>query len=157
MFESPCIIIYSNKSTNQMHKSLRFIACHLNTAQEPARPRPTALLSPRSDGKPEATIAVVELLMMGMMMPETRWAVFKRLVIKKTWEISASGWFIHLKVWWCTDLQALNLHMYLLRPGFQPGASGTGKGRVIGEVLEGRTGIRVVPRDGSTWTALTAA
>jgi hypothetical protein len=32
-FVSPCIIIYSNKSTNQMHQSLRFIACPLNTAQ----------------------------------------------------------------------------------------------------------------------------
>jgi hypothetical protein len=28
-FASPCIIIHSNKSTNQMHQSLRFIACHL--------------------------------------------------------------------------------------------------------------------------------
>jgi hypothetical protein len=32
-FVSPCIIIYSNKSTNQMHQSPRFIACRLNTAQ----------------------------------------------------------------------------------------------------------------------------
>jgi len=32
-FVSLCIIIYSNKSTNQMHQSLSFIACHLNTAQ----------------------------------------------------------------------------------------------------------------------------
>ena len=32
-FVSPRIIIYSNKSTNQMHQSLRFIACRLNTAQ----------------------------------------------------------------------------------------------------------------------------
>jgi len=32
-FASPCIIIYSNKSTNQMHQSLSFIACSLNTAQ----------------------------------------------------------------------------------------------------------------------------
>jgi hypothetical protein len=31
----------------------------------------TALLSPSSDGKPEADTAVVELLMMGMRMPET--------------------------------------------------------------------------------------
>jgi hypothetical protein len=32
-FVSPYIIIYSNKSTNQMHQSLRFIACRLNAAQ----------------------------------------------------------------------------------------------------------------------------
>ena len=32
-FVIPCIIIYSNKSTNQRHQSLRFIACRLNTAQ----------------------------------------------------------------------------------------------------------------------------
>jgi len=36
-----------------------------------ARPRPTALLPPRSNGKPEAATAVVELLMMYMRMPET--------------------------------------------------------------------------------------
>jgi hypothetical protein len=33
VFVSPCFIIYSNKSTNQMHQTLRFIACHLKTAQ----------------------------------------------------------------------------------------------------------------------------
>jgi len=38
----------------------------------PARPRPTALLPPRSNGKPEAATAFVELLMMGARMPETR-------------------------------------------------------------------------------------
>jgi len=32
-FVNPCIIIHSNKSTNQMHQSLRFIACRLSTAQ----------------------------------------------------------------------------------------------------------------------------
>jgi hypothetical protein len=32
-FVNPCIIIYSNKSTNQMHQFLRFIACRLNRAQ----------------------------------------------------------------------------------------------------------------------------
>jgi len=32
-FVSPCIVMYSNKTTNQMHQSPRFTACHLNTAQ----------------------------------------------------------------------------------------------------------------------------
>ena len=36
-----------------------------------ARPRPTALLPPRSNGKPDATTAVDRLLMMSMRMPET--------------------------------------------------------------------------------------
>jgi hypothetical protein len=38
---------------------------------EPALPRPTAPLPPRSNGKPEADTAVIELLMMDMRMPET--------------------------------------------------------------------------------------
>jgi hypothetical protein len=37
----------------------------------PARPRPTALLPPRSYGKPEAAAAVDRLLMMGIRMAET--------------------------------------------------------------------------------------
>jgi len=40
-------------------------------AGRPARPRPTALLPPRSNGKPEADTAVIELLMMDMRVPET--------------------------------------------------------------------------------------
>jgi hypothetical protein len=39
--------------------------------EQPALPRPTALLSPSSDGKPEAATAVVELLMVGMKIPKT--------------------------------------------------------------------------------------
>ena len=38
---------------------------------QPDRPRPTALLPPRSYGKPEAAAAVDRLLMMGKRMPET--------------------------------------------------------------------------------------
>ena len=37
----------------------------------PERTRPTALLSSRSNGKPEAAAAVDRLLMMGKWMPET--------------------------------------------------------------------------------------
>jgi len=44
---------------------------------QPAWPQPTALLTPRSNGKPEAATAVIELLMMGMRMPETCRAISK--------------------------------------------------------------------------------
>ena len=55
--------------------------CCWSWSGRPARPRPTARLSPSSDGKPEAATAVVELLMMGMRIPETCWTVFKRQII----------------------------------------------------------------------------
>ena len=38
---------------------------------QPDQPRPTTLLPPSSNGKPEAATAVDRLLMMGMGMPET--------------------------------------------------------------------------------------
>jgi hypothetical protein len=47
----------------------------------PDRPRPTALLPPRSYGKQEAAAAVDTLLMMGIRMPETCLAVSKRQTI----------------------------------------------------------------------------
>jgi hypothetical protein len=47
----------------------------------PGCPRPTTLLPPRSNGKPEAATAVYKLLMMGMRMPEIYRAVFKRRAI----------------------------------------------------------------------------
>jgi hypothetical protein len=83
-YVSPCIIIHSNKSTNQMHQSPRFAACPLNTAQHVSgilmpiiRSSSTALaasgLPLERDGssKPEAATAVDKLLMMGMRMSET--------------------------------------------------------------------------------------
>ena len=59
----------------------------------PDRSQPTTLLPPRSNGKPEAATAVDELLMMGMRMPETCWAVFKwRAINLRDWCI----WLVDL-------------------------------------------------------------
>jgi hypothetical protein len=53
------------------------------------------VLPPRSNGKPDAATAFDKLLMMGMKMPETCSAVFKRQVINL---IDASGWLIYLNI-----------------------------------------------------------
>ena len=56
---------------------------------------------------PEAATAVVELLVMGVMTPETCWAVRKRQEINLR---NCCIWLVDLFeiVWWCTDLQTLN-------------------------------------------------
>ena len=68
------------KWINQPDAAVSQVYC-LSFLGLPARPRPTALLPPRYNGKPEAATAVVELLMMGVRMPETCWAIFKRQAI----------------------------------------------------------------------------
>jgi len=60
----------------------------------PARLRPTTLLPPRSNGKPEAATAVDKLLMMGMRIPETCWAVFKTTGDRSERLMLLVGWFI---------------------------------------------------------------
>jgi hypothetical protein len=56
---------------NDTKRLAKFGACFPFPAGRPARLRPTALLSQRKKGKPEAATAVVELLMMGVRTPET--------------------------------------------------------------------------------------
>ena len=74
----------------------------------PDRPRPTTLLSPSSDGKPEAATVVDKLLMMGMRMSKTCWAVFK-------WQA------INLRDWctWLVDLFEYMMMYRITNPEFK--------------------------------------
>jgi hypothetical protein len=87
-FVSPCIIIYSNKSTNPMHQSPRFIACRLNTAQQ----------------------------VLGILMPETCWAVFKRQAINlRDWCIWLVDLFEYKNVFWFFLLLLFETFLILIK------------------------------------------
>jgi hypothetical protein len=80
----------------------------LSGCGKPDRPRPTTLLTLRSNFKPEAATAVYKLLMMGIKMPETCWAVFKRRAI------NLSDWCI-----WMVDLFECMMMHGLTKPKFK--------------------------------------
>jgi hypothetical protein len=62
------------------------------------------LLLPRSNGKPEGAIAVDKLLMLGMRMPETCWAFFKRQAIKlRDWCIWLVDLFEYMMMYGLTN------------------------------------------------------
>jgi hypothetical protein len=73
LFISKDALHVSSRSSahHQEHTTVQTASGIVNQLVDPAQPRPTALLSPSSDGKPEAATAVVDLMMMGMRMPET--------------------------------------------------------------------------------------
>ena len=69
-------------------------------------PRPTTLLPSRSNGKPEAATAVDKLLMMGVRMPKTCWAVFKRQAINlRNWCIWLVDLFEYMMMHGVTNLK----------------------------------------------------
>jgi len=71
----------NNCSSSLWFYRWRVVVAVLLVVVGPAWPRPTAPLWPSSDGKPEAATAIVVAPDMGMRMPKTFWAVFKRQVI----------------------------------------------------------------------------
>jgi len=79
-FKSSCLCNFSTRK-DEVTIIESVWKCCWSWSGRSARPRPTALLPPRSNGKPEAATAAVELLMMDMRMPETCWAAFKRQAI----------------------------------------------------------------------------
>ena len=77
----PIIMSCNNCSSSLWFYLRSLVIAVLLVVVSPARPRPTARLPQRSNCKPEAATAVIELLMAGMRMPETCWDVFKQQVI----------------------------------------------------------------------------
>jgi len=68
----PIIRIPSTASAAASGLPYNVVVAVLLAVVGPDRPRPTALLPPRSYGKPEAAAAAIDrLLMMGIRMPET--------------------------------------------------------------------------------------
>jgi hypothetical protein len=63
--------IQINQPTRCNNFSRLLLVFMYNSTGQLARPQPTAMLPPRSNGKPEAATAVVELLMMGVRTPKT--------------------------------------------------------------------------------------
>ena len=79
------------------------------------RPRLRTLSPPHSYGNQRLQRQFDWLLMMGIVMPETCWAVSVRQSNKILRLIVATGWMFYLSDWRCTEPQTLNPHCYLAR------------------------------------------
>jgi hypothetical protein len=85
--------------------------CGGSSVVRPDRPRPTTLLPPRSNGKPEAATVFDELLMMGMRMTETWWAVCKQQAIKmRDWCICLVDLFEYMMMHGLTNPKFTNVY-----------------------------------------------
>jgi hypothetical protein len=76
------------------------------------RPRLRTPPPPHSYGNQRLQRQFNRLLMMGIEMPETCWAVSVRQSNKILWLIVASSWVFYLSDWRCTELQTLNALLY---------------------------------------------